>query len=93
MAARCSSPWLWKPVIASKVGGLREAIKDGKNGFLVEPGDVDAIEGRWRELLADRELRMRLGQEAKRTVFAEYLIDDKVDRLSEIWAEMARGKG
>jgi len=84
---------LGKPVIASKVGGLREAIKDGKNGFLVEPGDVDAIERRWRELLADPEMRMRLGQEAKRTVFAEYLIDDKVARLSEIWMEMARGKG
>jgi len=84
---------LGKPIIASKVGGLREAIKDGKNGFLVEPGDVDAIERRWRELLANPEMRKRLGQEAKRTVFAEYLIDDKVARLSEIWTEMARGKG
>ncbi len=84
---------LGKPVIASKVGGLREAIKDGKNGFLVEPGDVDAIERRWRELLANPKMRMRLGQEAKKTVFAEYLIDDKVARLAEIWTEMARGRG
>ena len=83
---------LGKPVIASKVGGLREAITDGKNGFLVEPGDVDAIERRWRELLAKPLMRKRLGQEAKRTVFAEYLIDDKVARLSEIWTEMARGR-
>jgi glycosyltransferase involved in cell wall biosynthesis len=84
---------LGKPVIASKVGGLREAIKDGKNGFLVEPGDADAIERRWRELLTKPEMRMRLGQEAKKTVFAEYLIDDKVARLAEIWTEMARGRG
>jgi len=82
---------LGKPVIASKVGGLREAIQDGKNGFLVDPGDVAAIEQRWRELLIDPELRMRLGRAARETVFAEYLIDDKVARLAEIWTEMARG--
>lgn len=84
---------LGKPVIASKVGGLREAIKDGKNGFLIEPGDVDAIERRWRELLANPELRLQLGQKASETVFAEYQIDDKILRLAEIWTEMAQGKG
>lgn len=84
---------LGKPVIASKVGGLREAIKNGINGFLVDPGDVAEIEQRWRELLSDPQLRIRLGREARKTVFAEYLIGDKVARLSEIWTEMARAKG
>jgi glycosyltransferase involved in cell wall biosynthesis len=84
---------LGKPVIASRVGGLRQAIQDGKNGFLIHPGDVAAIEQRWRELLADPELRLRLGKEARKTVFAEYLIDDKVCRLADIWTEMARGRG
>jgi glycosyltransferase involved in cell wall biosynthesis len=83
---------LGRPVIASRVGGLREIIEDGKNGFLVEPGDVDAIARRWRELLASPELRERLGREARRTVFADYLIDDKVTRLAGIWAEMAAAR-
>ncbi len=82
---------LGKPVIASKVGGLREAIRNGQNGFLVEPGDVDSIEIRWRELLVDPELRLRLGQAAQETVLAEYQIDDKVMRIAEIWSEMAGG--
>ena len=82
---------LGKPVIASAVGGLREAIKDGRNGYLVAPGDADAITLRWRELLSSDELRHRLGKEAERTVFTDYLIDDKVARLSEIWSEMAVG--
>jgi glycosyltransferase involved in cell wall biosynthesis len=80
---------LGKPVVASAVGGLREAIRDGQNGFLVIPGDVDAIARRWRELLVDPKLRQRLGQAARATVFADYLIDDKVARLADIWAEMA----
>jgi len=80
---------LGKPVIASAVGGLREAIQDGQNGYLVGPGDVDAIALRWRELLSSPELRQRLGKDAQRTVVKDYLIDDKVARLSEIWSEMA----
>jgi glycosyltransferase involved in cell wall biosynthesis len=81
---------LGKPVIASKVGGLREAIKDGKNGFLVERGDVETITQRWWELLINPELRIRIGQAAHETVFDKYLIDDKVDKLVQIWSEMAR---
>lgn len=82
---------LGKPVIASSVGGLREAIEDGCNGYLVSPGDVEAIVLRWRELLSNPELRQTLGQEARRTVFDDYLIDDKVKRLAEIWSDMAAG--
>lgn len=79
---------LEKPVIASKVGGLREAIKHGQNGFLTEPGDMDAISAHWKELLSSSELRQRLGLEAKRTVERDYQIDDKVERLAGIWMEM-----
>jgi len=79
---------LAKPVIASAVGGLREAIRDGQNGFLVKPGDVSAITSRWKELANDPELRQRLGEEARRTVFVEYLIDDKITSLADTWIEM-----
>jgi glycosyltransferase involved in cell wall biosynthesis len=80
---------LGKPVIASAVGGLREAIKDGRNGFLVAPGDTEAIRQRWRELAISPKLRQDLGAQARRTVFSEYLIDDKVSRLASIWRAMA----
>lgn len=80
------------PVIASKVGGLREAIKNGENGFLVDPGDTMAIADRWRELLASEELRRRLRQEGRRTVFTEYLMEDKAARFAEILGEMANAK-
>jgi glycosyltransferase involved in cell wall biosynthesis len=80
---------LGKPVVASSVGGLREAISDGQNGFLITPSDVDALASRWLELLESAELRDRLGTEAKRTVFSEYLIDDKIAALADIWAAMA----
>ena len=83
---------LGKPVIASAVGGLREAIQDGHNGFLVPAGDVDAIVRRWRELLENAELRRRIGDEARRTVLRDYLADDKVSRLEDIWADIHAGR-
>lgn len=81
---------LGRPVIASRLGGLREAIRDGENGFLVEPGDAAAIADRLRLLLGDSELRARLGREAEATVFSRYLIADKIDKLTSVWASTAR---
>lgn len=83
---------LGKPVVASAVGGLREAVKDGENGFLIPPGDVMALTECWRKLLSDAALRLRLGKQARYSIFAEYLIDDKVKLLSNIWLTMAKRK-
>jgi len=79
---------LGKPVIAAAVGGLREAIKDGNNGYLVPPGDIDALAERLCILLSSQNLREQLGKEAKKTVFSSYLIDDKVKTLLRIWTNM-----
>jgi phosphatidylinositol alpha-mannosyltransferase len=49
------------PVVASDVGGLRELVLDGETGALVPPGDPTALADALRPLLADRELRRRLG--------------------------------
>lgn len=83
---------LGKPVIASRVGGLREIIKDGENGFLVEPGDYRVIAEKLSLLLKDKGLREALGREAKKTVFSQYLLPDKISQLQDIWRDMAKGK-
>lgn len=56
------------PVIVSTWTGASELIEDGVNGYVVEPGDVDAIAERLQRLAADRELTRRLGDAARRTV-------------------------
>jgi glycosyltransferase involved in cell wall biosynthesis len=84
---------LGKPVIASAVGGLREIIRDGENGFLVPVGDVQAMAERLRVLARDRALRARIGAAARRTVFDGYLIEDKIRQLEAIWAAMSAKAG
>ncbi|MEW6171997.1 MAG: glycosyltransferase [Bacillota bacterium] len=58
-----------KPVIASEVGGIPEMVQDGVTGFLVPPGDPDALADRLYRLLSHPEEAEEMGKRAK--VFAE----------------------
>jgi len=54
------------PVIASRVGGLVTTVRDGVTGFLVPDSDVRALAERIGSLLADPDLRWRIGREGVR---------------------------
>jgi glycosyltransferase involved in cell wall biosynthesis len=54
-----------RPVVASAVGGLLDAVQDGVTGLLVPPRDPEALRGALETLLADAELRRRLGAAAR----------------------------
>jgi glycosyltransferase involved in cell wall biosynthesis len=53
-----------KPVVATAVGGIPEQIEDGVTGFLTPPGDAEAMAARVAQLLANDELREKVGQQA-----------------------------
>ncbi|MFL5946342.1 MAG: glycosyltransferase family 4 protein, partial [Gaiellaceae bacterium] len=57
-----------RAVIASDVGGLRDLVLDGETGLAVPAGDVEALRSALERLLADRELRRRLGTNARERV-------------------------
>src|SRR5205823_4711519 len=54
-----------RPVVASATGGLLDLVADGETGLLVPPGDVPALRAACERLLADPELRIRLGAAAR----------------------------
>jgi glycogen synthase len=57
-----------RAVVASGVGGLRDLVVDGETGVLVPPRDVPALRAALERLLADSELRRRLGAKARERV-------------------------
>lgn len=57
---------LGKPVVASRVGGIVDIVRDGENGLLVPPADSDELAAAIKSLLSDPAERERLGQEGKR---------------------------
>ena len=54
-----------RPVIGSRVGAIPEIIHEGVNGFLVEPGDVEAVQDRIRRVLDDPQLADRMGRQGR----------------------------
>jgi phosphatidylinositol alpha-1,6-mannosyltransferase len=53
-----------KPVVATRVGGIPEAIEDGKSGILVDPGDYDQLTNAILSLLNDDRLKRGMGHRA-----------------------------
>ncbi len=73
-----------RPVVATRVGGVPDVVRDGEDGFLVDTGDVESLAERLARLAGDAELRRTMGEAGRSRVVARYsvarLIDD-VDRL------------
>lgn len=59
---------LGRPVVATAVDGVTDVVRDGQNGLLVPPGDAGALAAALGRVLADAELRARLGANARALV-------------------------
>jgi glycosyltransferase involved in cell wall biosynthesis len=55
-----------RPVVATRVGGLRDLVVDGETGLVVPPRDPEALRLALERLLADPSLRRRLGSAGRR---------------------------
>ncbi|MBI2173787.1 MAG: glycosyltransferase [Candidatus Omnitrophica bacterium] len=71
--------------VATTVGGIPEVIQQGGNGYLVAPGDPNALSERLLELLADPEKRHRMGLAARQTVETHYTMDAMVERYLQCY--------
>jgi glycosyltransferase involved in cell wall biosynthesis len=73
-----------RPVVATRVGGVPDVVRDGEDGFLVEAGATDELADRLARLARDPELRERMGRQGRERVLPRYAVDrlvDDVDRL------------
>jgi glycosyltransferase involved in cell wall biosynthesis len=78
-----------KTVIATPVGGIPTLIEDGRTGFLVPVGDADALRATLERVLADPDLRKRVGDAARARV-SEYCSWDRVtERTLQVYAQAA----
>jgi glycosyltransferase involved in cell wall biosynthesis len=64
-----------KPVIASRIGGIPELIREGENGLLVEPGDSVELAARIEGLAGAPEEISRMGAVARSDVEKLYSVD------------------
>ena len=81
------------PVIGTRVGGIPEIVTDGETGLLVEaqqPGELAAAIVR---LLADRDLRERLGAAGRKHVETHFTIERMARAMAELYTSLIGGKG
>jgi glycosyltransferase involved in cell wall biosynthesis len=76
------------PIVASRAGGIPEAVRDGQNGFLVPPGDVTALGEALSNLLADPVRRHALGIGGRRLIAEEFSIDAMVDGNLAVYLDL-----
>jgi len=83
--------WKRRPMVASRVGGIGDQIRDHREGLLVDdPEDLAGFGRAVSLLLEDRALADSLAEGARERVFNEYLPDRHLERYAEFFAGLAR---
>jgi glycosyltransferase involved in cell wall biosynthesis len=79
------------PVVVTDAGGMREAVRDGVDGFVVGVRDVDAMALALERLARDPELRRRMGQAARQWVLEEFTLEKQTREWRTLYEGLAAG--
>lgn len=82
--------YLGVPVVASRVGGLPEIVDDGVDGFLVTPGDAEALAGAILRLLGDPALRKTLGAAGRARIADRFSFATMMRAYEGVYDELQR---
>ncbi|MGY2002835.1 glycosyltransferase family 4 protein [Blastococcus sp. SYSU DS1024] len=80
------------PAVTTPVGAMEELVTSGRNGFLVPPGDVDALAEHLVRLLADPQLRDQMAQAAYETWVAGFDARTMYADIRATWRTAAAGQ-
>jgi len=78
------------PAIATRVAATDEIVLHGRSGFLIPPGDMDALAAQLKILIEHPSLRVQMGAEGRRHVLAHFDVNVLNDRLVEIYRDAMR---
>jgi glycosyltransferase involved in cell wall biosynthesis len=78
------------PNISTNIASIPEVIKDGVNGFLISPGDIDSLVCKIKELIDDRKLRQKFSVNSYDLVNNSFSLEHNVGQLKECYRIMLR---
>lgn len=76
-----------KPVVASRAGGIVDLVKDGKNGLLFAPGNVDALYNSLKSLLIDEKMRYEMGKKA-RAMAPRFSVERMLEKIDALYSSL-----
>jgi glycosyltransferase involved in cell wall biosynthesis len=77
-----------KPLIGSNVGGIPMQIRDGWNGFLVEPGDEKLLAEKIEYLIENEEERVRMGKNSRKLAKGEFDWEKIAEKYLKIYEDI-----
>jgi glycosyltransferase involved in cell wall biosynthesis len=81
------------PVVANRVGGVPDVVRDGLDGFLVDPGDVAGAGAKLAVLAGDDGLRRKMGEAGRTRVLERYAVSRLVDDVDRLYRSLLEAKG
>jgi glycosyltransferase involved in cell wall biosynthesis len=81
------------PVVATRVGGVPDVVREGVDGFLTGVGDIEGLAGRLAELARDPDLRARMGEAGHEHVIPRYRVSRLVDDVDALYRELLAEAG
>jgi len=75
--------------VSTRISGIPELIEDGRSGLLVEPGDAAGLADALQRLIADPELRRRLGEQGRCRVETDFGIDRTAAEIARLFERYA----
>ncbi|RMF97449.1 MAG: glycosyltransferase [Candidatus Schekmanbacteria bacterium] len=80
------------PVVATDVGGNKEAIVDGETGFLVKVEDYIDMANKIIMLLENESLRREFGKKARKRVLENFSIEKMIEKTEDLYSKLLDGK-
>jgi len=80
------------PVVATKIAGTPEAVKDGETGFLIPPRNPKLIAKKTAVILKDQDLRAKMGKNARKKIEEEFSWEKVIPQLVKTLKEGASTK-
>jgi len=81
------------PVVAPHVGGIRESVYTGRNGFVVPVGDSAALRDRLSELIQNPQLRKQMGRNSRQLYVEEFTFERMMRRTLKLYEEVLVSRG
>ncbi len=81
-----------RPVVVTDVGGAREAVSEGESGYIVAPGDAEAMAARIAELLSEPERARRMGARGREIVEEKFSAAAQLARTEELYGRLLRAR-
>lgn len=78
------------PVVATKVGGMKYIVDDGKTGFLVNPYEIDEIADKFEKLYNDKEICQFFGVNGLQKALSEYTEESYTKRIEKLYLDLKK---